>query len=55
MAKTELPSTDVAGIDEAKEELQEVTFLKQPERFTAIGAASPKVLLLAPRHWQNSG
>ena len=41
---------DVAGIDEAKEELQEiVTFLKEPEKFTAIGAKIPKgVLLVGP-------
>jgi len=41
---------DVAGINEAKEELQEVvTFLRQPERFTAIGAKIPKgVLLVGP-------
>lgn len=46
-AKTGVTFSDVAGIDEAKEELQEVvTFLKQPERFTAIGARIPKGVLL---------
>ncbi|MBV8886156.1 MAG: ATP-dependent zinc metalloprotease FtsH [Chroococcidiopsidaceae cyanobacterium CP_BM_RX_35] len=46
-AKTGVTFSDVAGIDEAKEELQEVvTFLKQPERFTAIGAKIPKGVLL---------
>jgi cell division protease FtsH len=41
---------DVAGIAEAKEELQEVVaFLKAPERYTAIGARIPKgVLLVGP-------
>ncbi len=49
-AKTGVLFEDVAGIEEAKEELQEVvTFLKQPERFTAIGAKIPKgVLLVGP-------
>ncbi|MGK7947202.1 MAG: ATP-dependent zinc metalloprotease FtsH2 [Microcystaceae cyanobacterium] len=49
-AKTGINFDDVAGIDEAKEELQEVvTFLKQPERFTAVGARIPKgVLLVGP-------
>lgn len=49
-AKTGIKFDDVAGIDEAKEELQEVvTFLKQPEKFTAVGARIPKgVLLVGP-------
>ncbi len=49
-AKTGVGFDDVAGIDEAKEELQEVvTFLKQPEKFTAIGAKIPRgVLLIGP-------
>lgn len=49
-AKTGIIFDDVAGIQEAKEELQEVvTFLKQPERFTAVGARIPKgVLLVGP-------
>lgn len=49
-AKTGVTFDDVAGIEEAKEELQEVvTFLKKPERFTAVGARIPKgVLLVGP-------
>ncbi|MCE2669017.1 MAG: ATP-dependent zinc metalloprotease FtsH [Microcystis sp. 49638_E5] len=49
-AKTGIEFNDVAGVDEAKEDLQEVvTFLKQPEKFTAIGAKIPKgVLLIGP-------
>ncbi|KPQ33629.1 MAG: cell division protease FtsH [Phormidesmis priestleyi Ana] len=49
-ASTGVMFDDVAGIEEAKEELQEVvTFLKKPERFTAIGARIPKgVLLVGP-------
>lgn len=38
---------DVAGVEEAKAELQEVVeFLKTPARFTAMGARTPKGVLL---------
>ncbi|MFM6754033.1 MAG: ATP-dependent zinc metalloprotease FtsH, partial [Dolichospermum sp.] len=49
-AKTGVKFADVAGVNEAKEELEEVvTFLKQPEKFTAVGAKIPKgVLLIGP-------
>ncbi|MGF1458859.1 MAG: ATP-dependent zinc metalloprotease FtsH [Leptolyngbyaceae cyanobacterium] len=49
-AKTGVQFDDVAGIEEAKEELQEVvSFLKNPEKFTAIGAKIPRgVLLVGP-------
>ena len=41
---------DVAGCDESKEELQEVIhFLKDPAKFTRLGAKVPRgVLLLGP-------
>jgi cell division protease FtsH len=41
---------DVAGVDEAKDEVQEIVdFLKHPERFTSIGGRIPRgVLLVGP-------
>ncbi|XP_023550120.1 ATP-dependent zinc metalloprotease FTSH 6, chloroplastic [Cucurbita pepo subsp. pepo] len=41
---------DVAGIDEAKQDFQEIVeFLKIPEKFSAVGARIPKgVLLIGP-------
>ena len=41
---------DVAGVDESKEELQEIVeFLKEPQKFISLGARIPKgVLLVGP-------
>jgi cell division protease FtsH len=38
---------DVAGVEEAREELQEVVdYLRQPDRYAAVGAVPPKGVLL---------
>ncbi len=44
--KNKITFKDVAGCDEAKEELQEIVdFLKDPAKFTALGARIPKGVL----------
>jgi len=47
---TTVTFADVAGVDEAKEEVKEIVdFLREPERFSAIGGRIPKgVLLVGP-------
>jgi cell division protease FtsH len=48
--KPAITFADVAGVDEAKQELNEIVeFLKYPEKFVALGAKIPKgVLLVGP-------
>jgi cell division protease FtsH len=47
---TTVTFADVAGVDEAKEEVKEIVdFLREPQRFSAIGGRIPKgVLLVGP-------
>ncbi len=49
-AKVNVTFSDVAGLDEAKEEVMEVVdFLKNPKKYTALGGKIPKgVLLVGP-------
>jgi cell division protease FtsH len=49
-AKVNVTFQDVAGLDEAKEEVMEVVdFLKNPKKYTALGGKIPKgVLLVGP-------
>ena len=45
--KTKVTFNDVAGVDEEKEELEEIVeFLKTPKKFTDMGARIPKGVLL---------
>jgi cell division protease FtsH len=48
--KVKITFADVAGLDEAKEEVKEIVdFLKNPEKFTKLGGKIPKgVLLVGP-------
>lgn len=46
-AKNKVTFKDVAGLKESKEELQEIVeFLKNPKKFTSVGAKIPKGVLL---------
>jgi cell division protease FtsH len=49
-AQGKMTFEDVAGVDEAKEELEEIIqFLKEPKKFTKLGGRIPKgVLLVGP-------
>lgn len=49
-SKVDITFADVAGLDEAKEEVMEVVdFLKNPKKYTALGGKIPKgVLLVGP-------
>lgn len=49
-SKVNITFTDVAGLDEAKEEVMEIVdFLKNPKKYTALGGKIPKgVLLVGP-------
>ena len=45
--KNKITFEDVAGVDEEKEELEEIVqFLKNPKKFTDMGARIPKGVLL---------
>jgi cell division protease FtsH len=50
MQRSVVTFADVAGVDEAQEELREIVdFLKEPERFRALGARIPRgVLMVGP-------
>ncbi len=49
-SSSKITFADVAGVDEAKQELQEVVdFLKHPQKYRALGARTPKgVILVGP-------
>ena len=50
--RNKITFADVAGIDEVKDELQEIVeFLKDPEKFTRLGGRMPKGVFVCGIAW----
>ena len=53
--KGKVTFNDVAGVEEAKEEVEEIVELKRSKKFSRLGGKIPRgALLVGPRHWKDS-